>query len=74
MPGGMSPNPNAACPYCGLIHATTCSRIRRIEYAEDGVTVRALEFHPPAPTLFPDPPKLSARELWGPGSGPLSNE
>ncbi len=68
MPGGMS------CPHCGAIHATTCPRIRRIEYADDGVTVRSIEFHAPPPSIFPDMPHPAPRELWGPGSGPISNE
>lgn len=39
------------CPHCGLIHETTCPRIRAIEYHPNGA-VKRVEFHdyavPPA--------------------------
>ena len=34
-----------------MIHKTTCARIRRIEYFENGAT-KAIEFHSPAPVTF----------------------
>jgi DNA-binding CsgD family transcriptional regulator len=34
------------CPHCGLIHATTCPRIKAIDYREDG-SIKRIEFHPP---------------------------
>jgi hypothetical protein len=36
------------CPHCGMIHQTTCPRIKAIEYNLDG-TVKRVEFHGPAP-------------------------
>lgn len=33
------------CPYCGLIHSTTCPRIKAIEYADNGM-IKRIEFHP----------------------------
>jgi hypothetical protein len=40
-----------ACPHCGMIHQTTCSRIKAIEYNTDGVTVKRVEFHSPQPLV-----------------------
>jgi hypothetical protein len=34
------------CEHCGMIHETTCPRIKAIEYGSDG-RVRRIEFHPP---------------------------
>lgn len=42
------------CPHCGLIHETTCPRIKSIEYHENGMTKR-VEFHPPASTWLDGP-------------------
>lgn len=39
------------CPHCGLVHTTTCSRIKAIEYHSDG-TVKRVEFHSPQPLNF----------------------
>lgn len=38
------------CPHCGMIHQTTCPRIKAIEYNTDG-SVRRVEFHAPAPLI-----------------------
>lgn len=47
------------CAHCGLIHETTCPRIKAIEYHEDGVTVKRIEFHEPLSTLIPlDPTRM----------------
>ena len=35
------------CPYCGMIHQSTCPRIKAIEYHQDG-TVKRVEFITPA--------------------------
>jgi hypothetical protein len=32
------------CHCCGLIHETLCSMVKAIEYFEDGVTVKRIEF------------------------------
>ncbi len=40
------------CDHCGLIHETTCPRIKAIEYNPDG-TIRRLEFTVPADYLAP---------------------
>jgi protein-disulfide isomerase len=52
-----SPN----CPHCGMIHQTTCPRIKAIEYGANGVVTR-IEFHPlfgPAQTAHTGTPSLS---------------
>lgn len=46
------------CQHCGLIHETTCPRIKAIEYADDGVTLRRIEFHPPPQTIPFDPSRM----------------
>lgn len=40
------------CPHCGMIHETTCPRIKAIEYNADG-SVRRIEFHGPLPLPLP---------------------
>jgi hypothetical protein len=41
--------PNQNCQWCGQLHpGVVCSRIAAIEYQPDGVTVKRIEFHPPA--------------------------
>ena len=42
--------PMQSCPHCGLIHHTTCPRIKAIEYHADGSTKR-IEFHAPQPVI-----------------------
>ena len=32
------------CPHCGMLHSTTCPRIKSIEYFQDGITVKKIEF------------------------------
>jgi hypothetical protein len=34
------------CPYCNAYHAGVCSRIKTIEYWEDG-TIKKVELHEP---------------------------
>jgi hypothetical protein len=41
------------CPHCGVIHQTTCQRIKSIEYHDNGVTVKKIEFHAPQPVPSP---------------------
>jgi hypothetical protein len=38
------------CQHCGMIHATTCPKIKAIEYYQDGSTKR-IEFHDLVPTV-----------------------
>jgi len=45
-----------ACPHCGMMHQTTCPRIRKIEYHADGTT-KAIEFHAPQPVVVSSPPQ-----------------
>jgi hypothetical protein len=45
------------CPHCGMLHQTTCGRIKAIEYNPDGSTKR-IEFHPPLPITTVSPPPL----------------
>jgi len=40
------------CPHCGMIHQTTCARIKAIEYYQDGTTKR-VELHAPLPMVCP---------------------
>lgn len=50
---------NPGCPYCGLLHAGTCSRVKAIEYYQDG-TVKRVEFHAPAQFLNLGPMSAAA--------------
>lgn len=43
------------CPHCGMIHQTTCPRIKAIEYQQDGITVKRIEFHGPQPMVSANP-------------------
>lgn len=43
------------CPHCGMIHQTTCPRIRAIDYNPDG-SVKRIEFHAPMPLSVPPQP------------------
>ncbi len=58
------------CRYCGKSHGVRCPEVKAIEYAEDGVTVRRVEFVTAA-----DFPQLSATTInptkpyWAVGSG-----
>lgn len=50
------PYSDGSCPHCGMMHKTTCPRIKAIEYGPDG-RVRRIEFHEqrtvqPVGTLF----------------------
>lgn len=44
------------CPHCGMIHQTTCPRIKAIEYNADGITVKRVEFHTPLAVTGRSPP------------------
>lgn len=35
------------CQHCGMIHDTTCPRIKALDYYQDG-TIKRVEFHSPA--------------------------
>jgi hypothetical protein len=37
------------CRWCGFTHGTLCPAVKSIEFADDGVTVRRVEFHSPVP-------------------------
>jgi hypothetical protein len=69
----MNPLALEHCPHCGKVHQTTCPRIRRLEYFEDG-RVKAVELHVPAPAQLPPPNLPRSGEPWAPLSGPFSNE
>lgn len=50
----------AACPYCGMLHTIEqCWRVRRIEYADNGM-IRAVEFHGQQPVEAVKPTALRA--------------
>ena len=36
------------CRFCGMSHGSRCPSIKAIEYHEDGITVRRVEFMTPA--------------------------
>jgi hypothetical protein len=55
------------CPHCGMIHQTTCPRIKSIEYHENGVTVKRIEFHAPEPVVA-QPQYGNLRILDGPSN------
>lgn len=56
-----------SCPHCGMIHQTTCPRIKAIEYNQDGITVKRIEFHAPVP-LVAQPQHANLRILDGPSN------
>lgn len=35
------------CPWCGGFHQSFCPRVKAIEYAEDGILIRRVEFFAP---------------------------
>jgi len=37
----------AICPYCGKMHPALCPRIKSIEYQENGLFIKRIEFFPP---------------------------
>lgn len=41
-----------ACQHCGLIHSSTCPRIKAIDYFQDG-TIKRVEFHQPVAEQAP---------------------
>ena len=41
--------PSPTCRWCGNLHGPQCPNVRAIEFYQDGVTVKRVEFHPPAP-------------------------
>ena len=41
------------CPHCGMAHSGVCPRVRAIEYHQDGVTVKRVEFHSPYLVALP---------------------
>lgn len=54
------------CRWCGLIHGPRCSLVKAIEYHDDGVTVRRVEFF--APVDYPPlgPPDWIRPVEWPP--------
>lgn len=63
-----SASPDHACKYCGTYHTTKCPLIKAIDYQEDGVTIKRVEFMTPAD--YAAPVKI---EKWDPGTcyGPI---
>lgn len=58
---GTNNTPFLRCSHCGLLHLTTCPRIRSIEYHPDG-TVKRIEFHEPRfASVSPTPAPPDAR-------------
>lgn len=54
----------ANCPYCGASHVgAVCHRLKRIEYNPDGLTIKAVEFHPPDAGSAMDPLKVCASPI-----------
>jgi hypothetical protein len=51
------------CPHCGMIHQTTCLRIKAIEYHRDG-SVRRVELHAPLP-IMSQPQNINLRIMDG---------
>lgn len=61
---------SASCLYCGNVHQGICTRVKSIEYADDGVTVRRVEFYPTSPPLTgltPFNPVVGPGPQWSPG-------
>lgn len=57
------------CPHCGLLHTTTCPRVRSIKYRRDG-SVKKLEFHHVSNPIRVDPQLLQTSPP--PPSPPIS--
>lgn len=60
------------CPHCGLVHETTCARIKAIEYQPDGVTVKRIEFHGPVGDATPT--TWESNDRWLPSTKHLGIE
>jgi len=54
-PTSVTNSPNfTPCIHCGMIHGAICSRIKAIEYHQDG-SVKRVEYHEPRPLVsFPN--------------------
>ncbi len=44
MARGLTMTEMLKCRWCGMIHGPMCPAIKAIEYADDGITVRRIEF------------------------------
>lgn len=60
---------NEPCPHCGMTHATTCPKIKAIEYFEDG-SVKRVEFMTTADYLAPIATAQPTwpTPVWGPAT------
>lgn len=61
------------CLYCGARHVGVwCHRVKRVEYNPDGLTIKAIEFHPvqtvdpcfECETPFPPKGNVIGKEEW----------
>lgn len=52
------------CRWCDLVHGPMCPAVKALEYADDGVTVRRVEFKVVADYCLPMAPSMPAP--WGP--------
>ena len=39
----------AVCRWCGMLYGAFCPSVRSIEFFDDGVTIKRVEFHSPQP-------------------------
>lgn len=56
------------CRWCGMLHEAVCPKVKAIEYAEDGVTVKRVEFL--VPTDYAAISGIGAPIPAGPSLGP----
>ncbi len=68
------------CRFCGMSHGMRCPSVKAIEYFEDGVTVKRVEFMsaadhyaPLSKLMWPDPKGPSWSGVANYGSSALSN-
>jgi len=43
-----------ACRWCGHFHGDLCPQVKALEYAEDGETVKRVEFFAPVDHIHPE--------------------
>ena len=60
---GSSSSSSPKCLHCGLIHETTCPKIKAIEYHENGI-IKRVEFFSATENYIPYTPMPVPSEPW----------
>lgn len=53
------------CRFCGHIHSDLCPQVKALEYHEDGVTVRRVEFFSPKDHVDPQVLEMARKYAEG---------